>query len=188
MEKYFYPCYSCHTMTNAVLRQHLSCLAHIYDLKGYSEFDCFLTEEAAKQGNITILKWLVDNGCPWDIRTVRATQYYRNDECSQYALDRECPMEFIDSSEEEFEGFEEIEISREEEVLEDKFWSPIAEDEFVPCDNNYYDIFNDSSPLRQEQEQEKNERMSIDDNFIQRTVNFAKNRTKDALNNFIQLA
>ena len=46
---------------------------------------------AALNGHLPALKYLHENGCPWDYRTCYCTAYNKRWDCLQYLVDNKCP-------------------------------------------------------------------------------------------------
>ena len=42
-------------------------------------------------GHLPVLKYLHENGCPWDWDTCSYAAYYKHWDCLQYAVDNKCP-------------------------------------------------------------------------------------------------
>lgn len=61
------------------------------DINLQSIWHSFHCEYAAQNGHLHILKYLHDNGCPWDSETVKNAAWFGKDDCLQYALENNCP-------------------------------------------------------------------------------------------------
>ena len=46
---------------------------------------------AAGHGHLPTLKYLHENGCPWDEHTCYCAASYKRWDCLQYAVDNKCP-------------------------------------------------------------------------------------------------
>ena len=46
---------------------------------------------AAENGHLDILKYLHENGCPWDSNTCRYAARLKYWDCLQYMVDNKCP-------------------------------------------------------------------------------------------------
>ena len=46
---------------------------------------------AAINGHLPALKYLHENGCPWDSWTCLGAAHYKHWDCLQYAVDNKCP-------------------------------------------------------------------------------------------------
>ena len=42
-------------------------------------------------GHLPVLKYLHENGCPWDSDTCQYAAYHKHWDCLQYAVDNKCP-------------------------------------------------------------------------------------------------
>ena len=49
--------------------------------------------EMAQNGNLELLQFLHENGCPWDIRTCSWAALYGHFECLKYAHEKGCPWD-----------------------------------------------------------------------------------------------
>ena len=50
-----------------------------------------LCSYAAVNGHLPALKYLHENGCPWDLDTCHYAAQYEHWDCFQYAVDNTCP-------------------------------------------------------------------------------------------------
>jgi hypothetical protein len=46
---------------------------------------------AAQNGHLSALKYLHENGCPWDLYTCLSAAITEHWDCLQYAVDNKCP-------------------------------------------------------------------------------------------------
>ena len=46
---------------------------------------------AAHNGHLSVLKYLHENGCPWDMGTCYYAAQNKHWDCLQYAVDNKCP-------------------------------------------------------------------------------------------------
>ena len=60
-------------------------------LRGLLENDNYLCPAAAKGGHLEVLKWLRENGCPWDEETCRYAAYGGHFEVLKWARANDCP-------------------------------------------------------------------------------------------------
>ena len=62
-------------------------------LRGLLENDNYLCPAAAKGGHLEVLKWLRENGCPWDEETCRYAAYGGHFEVLKWARANDCPWD-----------------------------------------------------------------------------------------------
>jgi hypothetical protein len=136
-------CYSCHTLSDAVHRNHLSCLAQVHQQQLHPDLTLEMTVEAAGHGNVEMVKWMREQNppCPWDARVLKAATYSGGQHMLDYLLKHECPNTFLplssssisecseENGEETFDEEEDLFISEEEESFNDEeevdFWNDV---------------------------------------------------------------
>ena len=51
----------------------------------------YLCKNAARNGHLECIKYLRENGCPWDEETCSSAAFYGHLDCLQYAYENGCP-------------------------------------------------------------------------------------------------
>ena len=76
-------------MFSAAKRGHLECLKYLHE-NGcpWNELTSFKT---VKRGHLDCLKYLHENGCPWNEQTCVCADVYDHLECLKYAHENGCP-------------------------------------------------------------------------------------------------
>ena len=68
----------------------LSCLRYLHE--NGCPWDETVSYYAARAGNVSFLRYLHENGCPWDSRTTTDASMYGNFSCLRYAVDHGCEL------------------------------------------------------------------------------------------------
>ena len=82
----------CSNVRYAIARRHLNCLHSLSDaLENYTEWDVTETMFAAMVGDLSLLKFLHEHGCPWDAQTTEGAAGNGKLDCLIYAHEHGCP-------------------------------------------------------------------------------------------------
>jgi hypothetical protein len=75
----------------AALAGHLECVKYLHE--NGCPWDERTCTEAAQGGQLECLRYMHENGCPWDEDTCHAAAEFGNLECLKYALENGCPCD-----------------------------------------------------------------------------------------------
>lgn len=73
-------------------RANVECIKYCYDYMSTLTRTPEVTAAAAEMGNLEMLQWLHERGCPWSETTVIRAAKAGNVECLSYAIEQGCPF------------------------------------------------------------------------------------------------
>jgi hypothetical protein len=107
------------TIDNAAFHGNLEMVK--YCVENGCPMDVGACSAAAWQGHLDVLKYLHEHGCPWDSKTLHYAHHQNQIECLNYAIEHECPeFEQYDSEHPDYDPPEVYSDSDEEESEEEE--------------------------------------------------------------------